>query len=266
MRSAVAALVLAASVAGAQTPRAYSYDFRLDPGGKKSDKVIHGTVKVSGGRARIETDDHDGKSDGRDYILLADAGRTVIVVHTDKRTYEEQDADEFARVVGTAMRAVGPVLKLTVKDARLDSARLGAGEQVAGCNTQRVQLRQRWTTSMRVMGFVKEDMQGSSVAEFWSDPSMPLMRNPIFDIVSTSLLALAAADEDFLESGEKARDRLVRGAPLKADVRFTMSGGDGDDMTRLRYEVTKITPGPQNEAEMMIPKGYTRSSERSFKM
>lgn len=258
-------LLLLASAAAAQAPRAYSYEFRLDPGGKRGDDVIQGTVRVAGTRARVDTDERKSDDD-RSYFLLADGGRTLYVVHPGRQTYEQHDADEFAHVVGTAMRAVGPILKISVRDVRLDTARLGAGERVAGRATQRVQLRQRWTTSMRVLGFVKEDMGGSSVAEYWADPSLPLMRNPLFDIVSTALLALAAADADFVGDADAARAQLFRGSPLRADVRMTMSGEKGDDVTRLRYEVTKFTPGGVNDADLLLPKGYRRSAEKPFRM
>ena len=257
-------LLLAVSAAGAQAPRAYSYDFRLDPGGKKDQEVIHGTVRVSGSRARVDTDNRDGRDD---YLLVADGGRTVYVVHVDKKTYEQHDADEFARIVGTALRAVGPVVKFSVRDVRLDTARLGSGVTVAGRRTERVQMRQHWRTSIRVMGFTKDDMSGSAVSEYWADPSLPLMRNPLLDIISTSLLAMAASDEDFLEQGDAAKAKLFRGSPLRADIRMTTGASEGDDDTRLRYEVTRLTLGAVNEADLDVPKGYKRSSEKStFRM
>jgi len=256
-------LLLAVSAAGAQAPRAYSYDFRLDPGGKKDQEVIHGTVRVSGSRARVDTDERDK---GGDYLLVADGGRTVYVVHADKKTYEQHDADDFARVVGTALRAVGPVVKFSVRDVRLDTARLGAGAAVAGHRTERVQVRQHWRTSIRVMGFTKDDMTGSAVSEYWTDPTMPLMRNPLLDIISTSLLALAASDADFLAQGDAARAKLFRGSPLRADIRMTMGGDDGDGDTRLLYEVTSIRLGAVNEADLEVPKGFRRTSEHSFRM
>lgn len=264
MRSlAAVAFFFAVSVASAQAPQTYSYDFRLDPGGKKEHEVIRGTVRVSGSRARVDTDERDNDDD---YLLVADGGRTLYVVHTDKQTYEKHETDDFARIVGTAMRAIGPVVKFSVKDVRLDSARLGAGATVAGRRTERVQLRQHWRTSIRVLGFTKDDMTGSAVGEYWTDPSLPLMRNPLLDIVSTSLLALAASDEDFLEQGDAAKAKLFRGSPLKADIRMRVGGDDGDDDTHLRYEVTKLTLGAVNAADLEVPKGYRRTSEKSFRM
>ena len=263
MRPLALSLLFVASTAGAQLPRAYTYEFRLDPGGKKAKDVIHGTVRVAGGRARVDTDEHDKD---HDYLLVGDGGRTVYVVHNDKRTYEQHDADDFAHIVGTAMRAAGPVLKLTVSDARVDTVRLGAGGLVAGRQTQHVRLSQHWRTSMRVMGFVKEDLRGSAVGEYWADPSLALMRNPLFDIVSTSLFALAASDEEFLAKSDASRARLFRGSPLKADITFSMGGSDGNDNSRLRYEVTKLTPGAVDEGALEIPKGYRLTSEKTFRM
>ena len=260
---ATVSFLFAIATAGAQSPGAYSYDFRLDPGGKKEKDVIHGTVRVSGGRARIDSDEHDRNGD---YLLLADGGRTLYVVHAGQQTYEEHATDDFARVVGTAMRAVGPVVKFSVKDVRLDSARLGAGSTVAGRHTERVQLRQYWHTSISVLGFTKDDLLGSAIGEYWADRSLPLMRNPLLDIVSTSLLALAASNEDFLEQGDAARQKLFRGSPLKADIRMTFGGDQNDDVTRLRYEVTRLTAGAVNDAELEVPKGFRRTSEKTFRM
>ena len=48
---------------------------------------------------------------------------------------------------------------------------------------------------------------------------------------------------------------------------MTIDGDKSDDDTRLRYEVTKFTPEAENEAELEVPKGYRRTSEKStFKM
>lgn len=258
------ALLLASGPASAQAPRAYSYDFRLDPGSKDG-KVILGTVRVAGSRARIDTNEHAGDGDPG-YLLLADDGKTVYAVHPDKKTYEQHDADEFARAVGTAMRAAGPVLKVSVQNARVDTARLGDGGTVAGRATQRVELTQRWSTSLRVLGFTKEGMRGSSVAWYWADPSFALMRNPLLDIVSTSLLTLAASDDEFLTRAELARGRLFRGSPLKATIRLTMSEEHSDDVTTLRYEVSKITPGGVRDTDLELPRGYTRATGRTIKL
>jgi hypothetical protein len=190
----------------------------------------------------------------------------VYVVHAEQRTYEEHDADEFAHVVGMAMRATGPVLKVAVRDVRIDTVRLGAGGTVAGRQTQRMRLDQRWRTSMRVMGFVKEDMSGEAHGEYWADPTLPLMRNPLLDIVSSSLMALAAADESFLAKSEAARARLFRGSPLKAEIAFRMDAADDADVTRLRYEVTRFTSGAVDEGALLLPKGFRRTSERTFRM
>ncbi len=267
MRPAIALLAFAVgTAAGAQSPNAYTYDFRLDQGGKKGGDVIEGTVRVQGSRARVDTRERGHDSDGS-YFLVRDGGRTLYVVRPDREEYEVHDADAFARIVGTAMRAVGPVVRFSVHDVRVDTARLGAGAPVAGRRTQRVQLRQRWTTSIRVMGFVKEGVASSAVGEYWADPTFPLMRNPFLDIVGTSLFVLAASDEDFIKDADALKATLFRGAPLKADIRITADDKDGDDdETRLRYEVTSLRVGPVDAAALEVPKGYRKSNKLTFKM
>ena len=258
---AISMLVATATTAHAQIPGSYSYEFKLDAG-VRNDKEIHGTVRVSGGRARLDTDEHNK---GHDYLLVTDGGNTVVVVHPDEQTYESHGADDFARVVSLALRAAGPVFKVTVREVHLDTARLGAGGTVAGRQTQHVQMRQRWHASVHVMGFTKDNMGGNLVGDYWADPSLPLMRNPLYDIISTSLTALASADPEFLASGADARMRLFRGSPLKADVRVHMDEGDSDS-TRLLYEVVKFTPGAVDESALEIPKGYRRTTASTFHM
>jgi hypothetical protein len=267
MRPVIALCFFAVStVAGAQAPSAYTYDFRLDPGGKKGDDVIEGTVRVHGGLARVDTRGRGDEHDDR-YFLVRDGGRVLYVVRPDREEYEVHDADAFAHIVGTAMRAAGPVVRFSVQDVRVDTARLGTGSPVAGRRTQRVQLRQRWTTSIRVMGFVKEGVVSSAVGEYWADPTFPLMRNPLLDVVSSSIFALAASDEDFLRQADALKATLFRGAPLKADIRITASDKDGDDdETRMRYEVTSLRVGPIDAAALEVPKGYRRSNKQTFKM
>ena len=268
MRTLTAVLLAAvlASAARAQAPTAYTYEFRLDQGSKKGENVIEGTVRVQGARARVDTRDRGHDSDGS-YFLVRDGGRVLYVVRPDRGEYEVHDADAFARIVGTAMRAVGPMVRFSVHDVRLDTARLGSSAPVAGRRTQRVQLRQHWTTSIRVMGFVKEGIASSAVCEYWADPSFPLMRNPLLDVVGTSLFALAASDEDFIQRSDALKASLFRGAPLKADVRITAAAEDGDDdETRLRYEVTSLRVGPVDAAALEVPKGYRKSNKLTFKM
>lgn len=268
MHTAIAVLLAAvvANAAHAQAPTAYTYEFRLDPGNKKGADVIEGTVRVHGDRARVDT--RDGGRDSDDsYFLVRDGGRVVYVVHPERGEYEVHDAEAFARVVGTAMRAVGPIVQFSVHDVRLDTARLGAGAPVAGRRTQRVQLRQRWTTSIRVMGFEKEGVAGFAVGEYWADSTFPLMRNPLVDIVGTSLFALAASDADFIQQADALKASLFRGAPLMADVRMTAADGDGkNDETRLRYEVTSLRVGPVDAAALEVPHGYRKSNKLTFKM
>ena len=268
MRIVQAALRVAtlASAALAQAPSAYTYEFRLDPGNKKGEDVIEGTVRVQGNRARVDTRGGSHDSDGS-YFLVRDGGRVLYVVRPDRGEYEVHDADAFAHIVGTAMRAVGPMVRFSVQNVRLDTARLGAGAPVAGRSTQRVQLRQHWTTSIRVMGFVKEGIAGSAVSEYWTDPTFPLMRNPLFDVVGSSLFALAASDEEFIERSEALKASLFRGAPLKADIRIAAADEDGDnDETRLRYEVTSLRVGPVDAAALEVPKGFRKSNKLTFKM
>ncbi|MBI1810307.1 MAG: hypothetical protein HYR75_10450 [Gemmatimonadetes bacterium] len=251
MRFAVAALVFvafAAPAARAQLPQAYTYDFRLEEG--RGGEVTTGTVRVSGDRARVDV---DSRKDDPEYFLLADGGRTLYVVHPERRTAERHDGDAFASIVGTGLRAASPVVQFTMREFSIDTLRLGDGGLVAGRRTQRSGVQEQWRLTMRAMGIVEEEMRGRASSTFWTDPTLPLMRNPVYDIVHSAMYAMASSDKRFSDASQATNRALARGGLLKADV--TYESGDGD-RERLRYEVTRITPGAVDAASLLLPKDY----------
>jgi hypothetical protein len=254
MRPLVATLVLlalAAPPARSQGARAYTYEFELDEG-HRGGEVTHGTVRVSGDRARVDVDSREGKPE---YFLLTDGGRTVYVVHPDRRTMERHDGDAFASIVGAGLRAAAPVVRFTMRDFSIDTLRLGDGGTVAGRHTQRTGVQEHWRLTMRAMGIVEEEMTGRTTATFWTDPTLTLMRNPMYDIVSSAMYAMAGSDREFSAASQATRRALLRGGLLKADITYDAGGGDREH-ERLRYEVLRITTAPVDESALALPKDY----------
>jgi len=253
MRRALALVlvVLAAAPARAQSSKAYSYDFQLDEGSRTHD-VTRGTVRVSGDRARVDVESNEAD---REYFILTDGGKTLYVVHPDRRTIDRHDGDAFASIVGTGLRAASPVVQFTMKDFTIDTTHYGEGGTVAGRHTMRSGLSEHWRLDMRAMGIVHEEMGGSAEATYWTDPTLTLMRNPLYDIVSSAMYAMAASDRKFSSASLAARRSLLHGALLKADISYAMKDGD-HDREHLRYEVTRITPGAVDEKLFTLPKDF----------
>jgi hypothetical protein len=115
-------LVCAAAVLGAQTPSAYSYDFRAR--GDHDMDGITGTVRVRGGR---------------------------------ERTYTTFNSDDFAHIASLGIRAAGKAVTMKLRDSNFETERLGAGEKIAGRATQHVRVTEHWTMDVGAMGFTTSD-------------------------------------------------------------------------------------------------------------
>ncbi|MGH7654539.1 MAG: hypothetical protein ACREN6_07750 [Gemmatimonadaceae bacterium] len=187
----VSVLALATAALGAQQPSSYSYDFRArgDHGGDD----MQGTVRVRGGRARLDMRDDRGD---RQYMLLSNDGQVVTIVKPDERTYTVFTGDDFAHLASIGVRAAGKVVTMKLHDATIESTRLGKGEVIAGRSTQHVRVTERWSMDVGAMGFTTPVNQ-SVETEYYFDPSFRLPRNPLVEIVASAMTVLPATDAEF---------------------------------------------------------------------
>ena len=245
-------LVCAAAVLGAQTPSTYSYDFRAR--GDHDMDGITGTVRVSGGRARIDVEDHNG--DGQ-YLLVSGDGQVVTVVKPRERTFTTFNSDDFAHIASLGIRAAGKAVTMKLRDSNFKTERLGAGEMIAGRATQRVRVIENWTMDVGAMGFTTPVRQTVEM-EYFFDPTLKLARNPLMEIVASAMTVLPSTDPDFAARSDSVRHSLVRGTPLRTII--TKHEDNGRE-SRTVLEVTKIGTQRVEEAELKVPAGYMRKDE-----
>jgi len=245
----LSALVLCAAALGAQQPSAYSYDFRAK--GDYDMDGITGTVRVNGGRARIDVDDHNG--DGQ-YLLVSGDGEVVTIVKPRDRTYTVFNADEFAHIASLGIRAAGKVVTMKLRDSHFETERLGAGEKIAGRATQHVRVTEHWTMEVGAMGFTTPVRQTVEM-EYFFDPTLKLARNPLMEIVASAMTVLPSTDPAFAAQADSVRRSLVRGTPLRTVI---TEREDNGRESRTTLDVTKIGTERVEEAELKVPAGYTR--------
>ena len=122
--SFLSAIAFGAAALDAQQPSSYSYDFRVS--GEHDSDEMAGTVRVSGGRARVDVEDRDG--DGQ-YLLVSGDGQVVTVVKPRERTYTIFTADDFAHIASLGLRAAGSVVTMKLHDANFETARTRRGRR-----------------------------------------------------------------------------------------------------------------------------------------
>ncbi|MFI5231273.1 MAG: hypothetical protein ACHQSE_02050 [Gemmatimonadales bacterium] len=247
--SILAALAVTVAALGAQQPSSYSYDFRAR--GDHGSDDMQGTVRVSGGRARLDMQDERGD---RQYMLVSNDGQVVTIVKPDERTYTVFSGDEFAHIASIGIRAAGKVVTMKLRDATIESTRLGKGDVIAGRPTQHVRVTERWSMDVGAMGFTTPLSQ-SVETEYYFDPSFRIARNPLMEIVASAMTAMAATDPEFAAREDSVRKSIVRGMPLRTVI---MQQDEDGKTSRMVVEVTKIGAERVSEAELRVPAGYTK--------
>lgn len=269
LRRLARALPAVVALAVAAAPRAsaaqdYSYAFRVTP---SEDEPFTGVMRVSGDRARMDVEGRDRGP--RDYLLLADGGRTITIVNPREKSYSTTTTEAFERIVATAIGAVQVAMSNKLTDVRIHPERLGAGDTIAGLPTQRYRLTQEFTTNVSVMGIDADPEYQVVITDFWAAPGLKLMRNPLVEMLATAETALAQTDRSFVARSAAARDGLFTGMPLRLIVasRSTDSGdrhGKPDRPSQLVVEVTRVVRGPVDRAAFDLPRGYRKQAGLSW--
>lgn len=242
----------------AQPPmRDYEYSFRMS--GSHDEHPTSGTMRVSGDRGRI---DIDGAKEG-EFMLLTDGGRTLTIVHPDRRAYEVSDAATFEHIVGRALRAAGPVLSIRLESAHVASDHLGDGGLVVGRATRHLRLTQDYTLRVGALGFGGDAERHVATTEYWVSPGLALMRNPLFALVEGAESALVQSDTAYSRIADAERDALLEGAtPLRRVV--TTREEHGGKTTTQTIEITSLRPARVDPAIFEVPSGYTRRAGVSW--
>jgi hypothetical protein len=249
--------------AGAQrTAEGYRYAFRIESG--DDDGPTRGVTYALGDRSRIELLDERGRA-SRGYLLVTDGGRTLTSVDPDKREYSVTSADQFERIVGTAMQAVDRVMTLEVDDLDVTGRRLGAGGRVAGHETERSRLSAAFGLRIGALGFTTRQRHDVDV-EYWVAPGLDLPRNPLIELFTGLPMVLAQADGDFTTRMRVGREALVgRGTPL----RVVITAREVDDKGRHKekrttIEIAELTRGAQDPSRFQVPAGYVKRDGFNF--
>lgn len=270
LRAALAlALVAPVAPAAAQLPREYRYDFTITKAGEPAST---GTVYVAGDRWRIDMA-REREKESDDYLLSTDGGRTVTIVHPDERSYSVHDARDFERIVSRVMRGLDAVMSMQLRESKVASAALGAGETIAGRATQRFRLTQEYRVSVGMFGF-SSDKRERVVTDYWVDPTLVLPHNPVVEMQSTLETVLAQHDAAFVRRSGEARQKLFRGVPLKVVVTSESMDEEDDDGNagEVKRKVRTIQLGELQRVAIdppvfEVPAGFRKQDgEISFSM
>src|SRR5687768_6488707 len=106
--------------------------------GNKETVTMRGRGVYAGDNAKIELLEASSATGGTDawggkgtYFIVKD-GKDMLLVNPADKTYMKWDMMKMMAGLGTAMNAVGGLVKMQVSDVKIDAQDLGAGPSVQG--------------------------------------------------------------------------------------------------------------------------------------
>jgi hypothetical protein len=221
-----------------------------------------GKVQISGDKARIDFSDLKGPSpamgskDG--YVLMTDGGATMYMVDPKEKQYMKVDAKALGSMMSSLASMTGGIMKIEFKDPTVSVSKLGAGESMLGYDTEKWEIAQSYTMSMRVMGMGRTNRVESKTT-LWMAPKLAPkeMMNPFIDMAS-NMGAMFEGFSNFEEVIAAPMRQLPTYGTLKSVSQTKTTQGDrGRPQYELStMEVTEWTTGDVPAAVFELPSNY----------
>ncbi len=186
------------------------------------------------------------------YIISTDGGKTMYLVNPEEKTYSAWDMEAMLQSAGAMMNAMGGVVKMEVRDKKVEAADPVPGGEIAGYPTTKYVFDTSYTMVMKVFGMGKS-MHVESHEEIWTTDKLA---DPGFGAwLRKKPPKTGNADLDALiEAGMKDIDGVV----LKQVTRSTSTDPKGKSTTTVStMEVTTIDETTVDDSMFQIPAGYT---------
>ena len=255
---ALATAVLLATTAcplSAQTGVRYTVTMSGDKG-----HPSRAVVTVLGDRSRIQPiRERDDTDDGdSNYMIIRDG--KLYSVDSDKREYNVNKPEDFENVVGTALRAVSPMVKMHIDDTEISAAELDDADRVLGFSTRHFRLTQKFTLSVSAFGLSAADDASSHevVTDYWFAHDARLPRNPLVELIAAAPAAPAQQSRSFTRESAKVRESLFKGMPMRIVVR-SREGEDSQLEEKARIEITQMERIAVDPRQFEVPAGYTQT-------
>lgn len=217
-------------------------------------------VTVLGDRSRIQpirerADAHDGDSN---YMIIRDG--KLYSIEPDKREYNVNKAEDFENVVGTALRAVSPMVKMHIDDTDISGEELHDADRLLGFSTRHFRLTQKFTLSVSAFGIATGDDATPHVVvtDYWFAPDAKLPRNPLVELIASAPAAPAQLSRSFTRESAKVRESLFKGMPMRIVVR-ARDGENTQMEEKARVEITQMERIAVDPRQFEVPPGYTQT-------
>ena len=240
-----------------------TYDFRVSTTSGQGDNskelsVMAGRGQVTGSSARIDLS--EAKNGGPmftgkgGYVVVKDDGNMYMVDPGEKQYYSFNTEQMFAGL-GSALKMMGGMVKMTMSDVKIDVQDLGAGERIQGYATRHIRQTQSHKMTVSVLGR-KSSTTSNDTSEMWIAPELKLAGNPFLQMGSAAS-GIDFGSPEYKSQTQAAQAKIPAGFPLKSVSRSHATDDKGKStMTVSTMEVTNFQKGDIPASAFTIPGDY----------
>jgi len=250
-----------------------AFDFRTIDTTTTQGNTTHGETTghgvMSRGRVRFEMTGSSrmGKipgfsPSGTMTMILADTGRTFILLDNEKKQYVQVDPAAVMEQLQKMVESMGQTMAIDITGDDPKVENLGAGPDVMGHHTQHWRITNNTKVKIGVMGQT-QITEASTVSDEYIATDVTNLFDPFRGLQSNPMASMfGAAAKAYADKMIAARKKLPNGAPLRVDshVKTNANGREADVASSM--EVTKIqnitaTPDmfavPADYKQVMLP-------------
>ncbi|HMS03729.1 MAG TPA: hypothetical protein PKE51_12170 [Gemmatimonadaceae bacterium] len=220
-----------------------------------------GKVQIAGDKARIDFAEVKGPSPtmGKEgYILLHDGGSTMFMVSPKEKQYIRMDAKQLGSMFSSLQSMTGGLMKIEVKDPSFSARKIGAGETILGYATEKWEIQQKYTMSIKTFGFGSTTTD-ETTSTIWFAPALKPseLMNPFLDM-ARNFGAMFEGNAEWQKLMEGPARELPQVAALKMEARSTSTSDKGQtNYSMSTMEVTEWSKGDVDASQLEVPSGFT---------
>lgn len=242
----------------------FTYDFRVSSSSTQGDQtkelsVMAGRGQVAGDKARIDLS--EAKNGGPmftgkgGYVMVKDGGTTMYMVDPGEKQYYSFNMEQMFAGIGSTLKMMGGMVKMTMTDVKIDVQDLGAGERIQGYSTRHVRQTQSHTISVSVLGR-KSSTTSVDTTEMWIATDLKHVGNPFLGM-GAAAAGVDFGNPDFKKQALAAQAKIPAGLPLKSVSRNHSTDEKGKtSMIVSTMEVTNFKKGDIPASTFAIPGDY----------
>ncbi len=240
--------------------------------GNKETVTMRGRGTYAGDDAKIELletassagDAYGGKGT---YFIVKGGGKEMLLVNPQEKSYMKWDLSAMMAGLGTAMNAVGGMVKMQMSDVKIDAQDMGAGPTIQGHATRHIRMVQNYTVSSSVFGRTSKN-RTETTTDYFIAPNLRIP-NPF---VSTEQANAMMAQFDMFNTPEyknqmaAANAKMPKtGAPLRWVATTVSTDEKGKQETSTTsMEMVNFKAGNIPASAFAIPSDYKMIEMPSF--